>query len=526
MLVLPEEAAPSPPLPSSVPELGETAGSPSENHIRSPLMAPATTTIGLPLLPPTLPIPSRQPGRLLTIDYNNLLSRRMYMNRPNFEQRRVSRRHGSIAQIQQRIQRRRVEYKLLGPSKGFAVHFGHPSWNMVLNMMVGIRLAAGRINNEPRRKVEAYDFIMKEKISILPRSSATPADNARATSHMEAVRFIDYAPMVFRKLREFFGVTSQAYLQSVGPEQLVGNMVLGNLASLSELCSEGKSGAFFYYTADGRFLIKTITRDAAKFLQHVLKDYYEHITRNPDTLITRFYGFHAMRLKREPGGGSTGDKLYFIIMGNVFHTPVEIHRRYDLKGSWVGRSAGTAAQSDPTIAMKDVDLVTMREKISVGPEKRAELINIIEKDAAFFRDHMVLDYSLLVGIHFKARQQQQPSSDATPFTASTTNDPTSMAGIDEDATVMPDRPRPGPNQNRLARDPTYNARQRDIEGIASSDSQKIYYLGIIDILTRWTTTKRLEHDIKMLRGQGKGMSCTHPTLYAERFVEFLKANIE
>lgn len=36
-------------------------------------------------------------------------------------------------------------------------------------------------------------------------------------------------------------------------------MVLGNLSSMSELCSEGKSGALFYYTADGRFLVKTVS---------------------------------------------------------------------------------------------------------------------------------------------------------------------------------------------------------------------------------------------------------------------------
>jgi len=37
----------------------------------------------------------------------------------------------------------------------------------------------------------------------------------------QAVRFIDYAPMVFRKLREHFGVSSENYLRSVGPEQLL-----------------------------------------------------------------------------------------------------------------------------------------------------------------------------------------------------------------------------------------------------------------------------------------------------------------
>jgi hypothetical protein len=31
-------------------------------------------------------------------------------------------------------------------------------------------------------------------------------------------------------------------------------------------------------------------------------------------------------------------KIYFIIMSNVFHTPYEIHHRYDLKGSLYKRS--------------------------------------------------------------------------------------------------------------------------------------------------------------------------------------------
>lgn len=78
-------------------------------------------------------------------------------------------------------------FRLLGPTKGFAVHFGHPSWNMVLNMMVGVRLAGGRISNEPRRAVEAYDFVMKEKISILPRSDLSTSGDPRSRAFRNVV---------------------------------------------------------------------------------------------------------------------------------------------------------------------------------------------------------------------------------------------------------------------------------------------------------------------------------------------------
>ena len=55
-------------------------------------------------------------------------------------------------------------------TKGLVVHFGHESWNMVINIMVGIRLAGGRAMSEPHRSVEPYDFVMKEKFSVLPKT--------------------------------------------------------------------------------------------------------------------------------------------------------------------------------------------------------------------------------------------------------------------------------------------------------------------------------------------------------------------
>lgn len=71
-----------------------------------------------------------------------------------------------------------------------------------------------------------------------------------------------------------------------------------------------------------------------------------------------------------------------------------------MKGSWVGRSSGTLSLSDPTIALKDSDLLELKEKVSVGPERKAALISVVKKDANFFQKHLILDYSLLVGIHF------------------------------------------------------------------------------------------------------------------------------
>ena len=93
---------------------------------------------------------------------------------------------------------------------------------------------------------------------------------------------------------------------------------------LSELGSPGKSGSFFYYSQDYRFIIKTIHSTEHKFLRKILVPYYEHVKQNPNTLIARFYGLHRVKLPR-------GRKIHFVVMGNVFPPNKDMHETYDLK---------------------------------------------------------------------------------------------------------------------------------------------------------------------------------------------------
>jgi len=105
--------------------------------------------------------------------------------------------------------------------------------------------------------------------------------------------------------------------------------MLGKITSLHEQCSTGKSGSFFYYTACGSFLIKTIHHKEFKFFKTILKDYYEYLKQHPYTLLMRIFGLHKFKYRNK--------KLYLIVITNVFNTNKEIHVRYDLKGSVTDR---------------------------------------------------------------------------------------------------------------------------------------------------------------------------------------------
>jgi 1-phosphatidylinositol-4-phosphate 5-kinase len=126
-------------------------------------------------------------------------------------------------------------------------------------------------------------------------------------------KFKDYAPWVFRELREHFHLDPADYLLSLTAKYI-----------LSELGSPGKSGSFFYFSRDYRFIIKTISHTEHKFLRKILKDYHKHVLENPHTLISRFYGLHRVKLPH-------GRKIHFVIMNNLFPPHRDIHETYDLK---------------------------------------------------------------------------------------------------------------------------------------------------------------------------------------------------
>jgi len=119
-----------------------------------------------------------------------------------------------------------------------------------------------------------------------------------------------------------------------------------------------------------------------------------HMADNPGSLVTRFYGLHGVKMVH-------GRTVRFVVMSNIFRTDLQIHRKFDLKGSTDGRTTGSKADpNDPKTVFKDLDLdLTLR----LPPKVHEKLTGQIESDALFLKKIGVMDYSLLLGIHFCGR---------------------------------------------------------------------------------------------------------------------------
>ncbi|KAF9560000.1 Phosphatidylinositol-4-phosphate 5-kinase [Mortierella alpina] len=393
----------------------------------------------------------------------------------------------------------------------------HVNYVLMYNMLTGIRVSVSRCNAKPQRALVDEDFGAAHKLAFdITGNELTP-------SSKYDFKFKDYAPWVFRHLRQDFHIDASDYLVSLTSKYI-----------LSELGSPGKSGSFFYFSQDYRFIIKTIHHAEHKFMRKILKDYFNHVKQNPHTLLCRFFGLHRVKLPH-------GRKIHFVVMGNVFPPNRDIHETYDLKGSTLGRAiSDEELNGNPRATQKDLNWVNRNKKLELGPVKRHLFVEQTKRDVQLLSRLNIMDYSLLVGIHDIERGNKDNIRDNTlkvfhPDTsaplareASRRDKRGSKVTALRMAVKVSDPVALGPST--LPSD-SFSERRNcifyaDDGGLLSTSEQNdsgqdLYYLGIIDILTPYNYVKKVEHLWKSLSQDKHAISSVHPKEYAQRFLSFM-----
>lgn len=259
---------------------------------------------------------------------------------------------------------------------GKKVEEGHVNWVTAYNMLTGIRFTVSRTNAKIDRELTDADFDQRQKMSFdVTGSEQTPGAKYD-------FKFKDYSPWVFRHLRGIFGLDPADYLMSLTSKYI-----------LSELGSPGKSGSFFYFSRDYKYIIKTIHHAEHKLLRRILRDYYAHVKNNPNTLISQFYGLHRVKI-------AYGRKIHFVVMNNLFPPHRDVHQTFDLKGSTVGRDLKEETLiSNPRATLKDLNWLRRDMHLEFDQRLRQIFIEQLQKDVALLQRLQIMDYSLLVGIH-------------------------------------------------------------------------------------------------------------------------------
>jgi len=321
----------------------------------------------------------------------------------------------------------------------------------------------------------------------------------------------EYCPLVFRNLRERFGLDDMDFLNSL-------------TRSPKAMDNPGKSGAKFFLSADKMYVIKTLTSEEVEEMHSLLKQYHPYIVeRHGKTLLPQYLAMYRL----------TVDNIehYMVLMRNVFTGHLKVHRKYDLKGSTVDREASGKEKQKKEPTLKDNDFLNDGIKITIGDEAKAKLMETLNADVEFLTKHAIMDYSLLLGIH---DTQQALEDERDTEVEEDDDDDEYDSGGSGVALTPPDSP--GANRRGVLQKKSSIAEgridpDRDIYAIPSQGdeaNQEIYFLSLVDVLTHYGVKKMTAKAAKTVKygSSVDGISTAEPDQYAKRFLAFMEEAIE
>jgi len=387
-------------------------------------------------------------------------------------------------------------------------------------IQLGISHTVAKLSSKPERDVLMQDFQTVESIPFpVNGSNITPAH------HHGDFTFSTYAPTAFRYFRDLFGIQPEDYMLSISRHPLV------------ELSNPGASGSLFFVTHDDEFIIKTVTQKEATFLQQLLPGYYMNIVQNPRTLLPKFYGLYTVN-------AGTRHNIRVVVMNNLLPRRIQMHLKFDLKGSTYKRKASKGERLKKVPTFKDLDLIGEFPNglVIVTSDIHEILTRTLERDCLVLQSFKIMDYSLLLAIHNidKCKNDTEPQCTDTKLadilpTLSPQQTTTLKSNKDQSATQSTSHNNllgVRNTQSVISSTMLRNKYSADLDhwsgGIPAKNSKGerlLIFCGIIDILQCYKWKKKLEHRWKSLVTDGDAVSVHRPSFYCDRFLKFMVSNV-
>lgn len=175
-------------------------------------------------------------------------------------------------------------------------------------------------------------------------------EKAKTVVINEPVVIKEYAGGIFRYLREIDGIKQESVIKSLNPE-----VNLKAIQNAGE--SQGKSGSFFFFSYDNKFIIKTMNTGELETFKAMFEDYFLYLTEtNKNSMLARIYGIFTVYLEDLV-------PIHLILMKNTLQwvsgSRDHVDCLFDLKGSMHGRLTKLKG-AKPTTVLKDQNIQIKR----------------------------------------------------------------------------------------------------------------------------------------------------------------------
>eukprot|EP00452_MALV-II_sp_L67-6_P000327 gene327-128_t len=272
---------------------------------------------------------------------------------------------------------------------------------------------------------------------------------------------------------------------------------------------DGKSGMLFFFSPKAKYIVKTL-----KVAEHslmvdggFLESYVKHCEKDPmTTMMPRFFMVIKVTVT---GPGESGDPKRLVVMNGLFNTPLDLHDRYDLKGSLYGRYSKLASQGfAEKVTLKDLNYAQDGNR-SIQILNYEQFCGAIKRDVQFLIKWELMDYSLLLGIHFcKAIPSHKGGVQPRPLTE---------GAVDGWPQLDPKVVDPSGKMQRGMWAQGVPA----MHVVFGQQERCVVYMGIIDILQVYDYQKVAEHFLKTAILMQKDVSAVSPEDYGNRFISFM-----
>lgn len=191
-------------------------------------------------------------------------------------------------------------------------------------------------------------------------------------------------------------------------------------------------------------------------------------------------------------------------------------------------------RSKPTVILKDLDFLIEKRTMNMGPERKNIFVTQVKADCLFLQSLGVMDYSLLLGVHFRDRTAHDADMDAMEngqheygdMAPSTRH---SMLGhLIKTGSLKQSMPELTHTSDFQQHDGGWCSQAwlpDEMQG-PQVTGEEIYFVGIIDYLQYYNNRKRAETFFKGCTHAVQDISAVDPRFYASRFCNFMTSIME
>lgn len=254
-----------------------------------------------------------------------------------------------------------------------------PAYEFAYAMSVGLRMSV-----ENSHSHEDLSDKLRSCCRVCPGHKFPPEGSAMTPPHnCRPFFFKSYAPDVFASIRRKFHISPPNFIESICPPYI------GDL----DIKSDSESRKLYYFTDDKQYIVKSITPHQKETMLRHLEEYYMHISAYPMTFLVRCYGMYEINFMLH-------QKQILLVMGSITFTAssLNLQRMYNIKGSTQSHHKIESERKLGEI-FHEGDFIQHGVKLKLDRKKKL-VIEQLEHDIELLRCFGVMNYSILLGIHY------------------------------------------------------------------------------------------------------------------------------